>query len=196
MKDVKQCKAFSNKESLQKSISTIKRSLITLVPSTLRISLNTLSTFLCIIIKRWTLHTNDKGELSAPSSVPTSWITPRLCAVLSVMTKWIRSYISTSRYFLPVAKETISRVIFSSSVRLCTDSVKTGNVGRGLLFDEPSFEYLVSHWGLMISVTIPAKIIVSKYGSVLFILVGAGSVIIYFPSFLIYFPFSEYLPAK
>ena len=36
------------------------------------------------------------------------------------------------------------------------------------LFDEPSFEYVivVSDLGLMISVTVPAKIMVSKYGSV------------------------------
>ena len=46
-------------------------------------------------------------------------------------------------------------------------------------FDEPSFEYVivVSDLGLMIYVTILAKVIVSKYGSVLFIFVGAGSVL-------------------
>ena len=40
------------------------------------------------------------------------------------------------------------------------------------LFDEPSFEYVivVSDLGLTIFVTIPAKIMVSKYGSVLYLL--------------------------
>ena len=47
-----------------------------------------------------------------------------------------------------------------------------------LLFDEPSFEYIivVSDLGLMISVTIPATSMASKYGSVLFIFAGAGNV--------------------
>ena len=114
------------------------------------------------------------------------------------------THISTSLYFLPLAKKRISRVIFSSSLRLCTDSVKICNVGRALcfplimndwtmkfpitLFDEPSFECIivVSELGLMISVTIPAKIMVLKYGLVLFIVVGAGSVL-YSTSF----PFSN-----
>ena len=89
MKEVRQVIALYMKDSLQKSISVMKQSLMVLVPNASWISCHTSFTFLWNIIIGCTWQTRKSGIFSTCSCLQTSSITPKLWAVLSVITKSI-----------------------------------------------------------------------------------------------------------
>ena len=109
------------------------KSLMVFVPNASWISYQTCLTFLWNTIG-CTLQFNESGTLSVSSSAQTSCMRPRLCAVLSVITKSFFLTKSFSIYFRPDEAAKILNVISCKSFKLALVSGKICYLGSALCF--------------------------------------------------------------
>ena len=128
MKEIRQVIALYMKDSLRKSISVMKQSLMVLVLNASWISCHICFTFLWNIIIGCTWQTRKSGIFSTCSSLQTSSITSKLWAELSVTTKSTLFTKSLSLNFQAVYN--ILYVISWSSFKLALDSVNIFKVGN------------------------------------------------------------------